>query len=288
MEGTILKGIGGFYYVLSDGQVYECRGRGIFRKEGITPLAGDKVEFTPPAEDGSGFVDKILPRKNAFERPPAANVETLVLVMAGRDPMPSFGLADRFAVAAEKAGAKLIICINKTDLAEPALLERFRQIYDGIYPLYFLCGTTGEGVEDLKKALQGTQAAFAGPSGTGKSTLTNLLLGEDRTETGEISKKNLRGKNTTRHTELYQADGFWLFDTPGFSAFEAEMMEEEELMHCFPEFREYIGKCRFTDCFHLAEPDCAVTKALAEGKIAKSRYRSYTEMLQQIRDNKKY
>ncbi len=287
MRGVILRGIAGFYYVLAEGREYRCRARGIFRKEGVTPLAGDRVEISA-YEDGTGAVEDILPRINAFERPPAANVETLVLVMAGRDPMPSFSLTDRFSVVAERAGSELIICMNKVDLAEPALLQRFGEIYGGLYPLFFVCGRTGEGVEALRAALKGRQAALAGPSGAGKSTLTNLLLESERSATGEISRRNLRGKNTTRHTELFITEDFSLFDTPGFSAFDPEMMEEEELQHCFPEFRPFIGKCRFSDCRHLAEPDCAVTEALKEGKIKKSRYRSYGEMLKEIRENKEY
>ena len=287
MQGVILRGIGGFYYVLSEGREYECRARGIFRKDGITPLAGDRVEISL-YDDETGAVEKILPRLNAFDRPPAANVEVLVLVMSARDPLPSFGLTDRFAVAAERAGADLMICMNKTDLAEPALLQRFGEIYGGLYPVFFLCGRTGEGIEALRAALKGRQAALTGPSGAGKSTLTNLLLESERSATGEISRRNLRGKNTTRHTELFITEDFSLFDTPGFSAFDPETMEEEELQQCFPEFRPYIGKCRFSDCMHLAEPDCAVTSALKKGLISKSRYRSYKEMLQQIKDNKEY
>ncbi len=287
MQGVILRGVGGFYYVLAEGRIYECRARGIFRKDGVTPLAGDRVIISLSDEE-SGAVDEILPRLNAFSRPPAANVEVLVLVMAGRDPLPSFGLCDRFAVAAERAGASLMLCMNKTDLAEPALLARFKEIYGGIYPVHLVCARTGEGIEELREALKGKQAALTGPSGAGKSTITNLLLESERALTGEISRRNLRGRNTTRHTELFITEDFSLFDTPGFTAFDPQMMEEEELQRCFPEFRPYLGKCRFSDCRHLAEPDCAVTEALKKGLISKSRYRSYKEMLQEIRDNREY
>ena len=292
MQGVILKGIAGFYYVESEGRVYACRARGIFRKDGITPLAGDKVIFSleegQVRQDFDGTIDEILPRLNSFDRPPVANVETMAIVMAARDPIPSFGLLDRFAGSAEKAGARLVICVSKTDLAEPALLERFRRIYTGIYPLFFVCGLSGEGIDELRMALRGSQTALAGPSGAGKSTIANLLLGAEKSATGEISAKSLRGKNTTRHSELFYSGGLFIFDTPGFTSFDEPDMEPEELQHMFPEFAPYLGKCRFSDCTHTVEPDCAVLAAAAQGMIDKSRMRSYREIYAALKEKREY
>ena len=289
-RGTIIKGIGGFYYVLEDGAqelseepvLHECRGRGIFRLQGITPLAGDRVEFTPPADEGSGFVDRILPRLNAFERPPVANVETMVLVAAAKEPEPNFPLLDRFCVMAEKMNSRIAVCVNKADIADPALLQRFRNVYGPIYPVFVVSAKTGEGLESLKTFLQGTQAALAGPSGVGKSSLANLLLQQEASETGEISRKTMRGRNTTRHTQLFLGDGFKLFDTPGFTSFELGEMEEAQLQHYFPEFAPYLGHCRFDNCRHLDEPGCAVAAAAEEKKISRRRYASYRDMLQTL------
>ncbi len=281
MRGVIIKGIAGFYYVLCEGLVYECKARGIFRKQGISPLVGDRVDFGISV-DGQATVDVILPRTNQFDRPPVANVETMVLVMSARDPVLSLGLLDRFAVAAESCGAKLIICINKTDLAEEKLISRLKKIYTGIYPLFFVCGNSGEGIEELREALKGTQAALAGPSGVGKSTIANLLLGDEFSATGEISAKSLRGKNTTRHSEIFVKDGLCIFDTPGFTSFDPLPMKPEELQNCFPEFRSYMGKCRFSDCVHINEPDCALRDAVEKGMISRDRYRSYKEIFDRL------
>jgi ribosome biogenesis GTPase len=297
LKGTIIKGIGGFYYVLEDGcepaggeapVLHECRGRGIFRLQGITPLAGDRVEFTPPADEGSGFVDRILPRLNAFERPPVANVETMVLVAAAKEPEPSFPLLDRFCVMAEKMGSRVAICVNKEDIGDPDVLQRFRNVYGPIYPVFVVSAKTGEGVAELKLFLKGTQAALAGPSGVGKSSLANLLLERGVSETGEISRKTMRGRNTTRHTQLFLADGFRLFDTPGFTSFELGEVEEADLQHFFPEFAPYLGKCRFDNCRHLDEPGCAVSQAAADKKISRRRYASYRDMLQTLQRMEKY
>ena len=243
IKGTIIKGIAGFYYVLAEGNIYECKAKGVFRKDGITPLAGDKVEIELN-DDGSGTVSKILPRINSFDRPPVANVETFVLVAAAKDPLPSFLMLDRFCVMAEKANAELIICLNKEDLAENQMLSDFHKAYDNIYPLYIISAKTGNGVDKLKEAIKGKQVALAGPSGVGKSTLTNLLIGAGSSKTGEISERLARGKNTTRHTELFTGDGFFLFDTPGFTSFEAVLDNELELARYFPEFDKYLGKCK--------------------------------------------
>ena len=287
MTGVIIKGIGGFYYVLVDDHIYECKARGIFRKNHIIPMVGDRV-LIEISIDGQATVDTILPRTNSFKRPPVANVETMVLVAAVMDPKPNMFLLDRFTVAAAESGTDVILCVNKMDLAKDNILEEFSNIYSSVYPLFFVSGKTGEGMEELKNALRGTQAALAGPSGVGKSTLLNALLGSQRNITGVISEKTSRGKHTTRHTELFAGEGLALFDTPGFTSFELTDVNEENLQSDFPEIIPFIGKCRFDDCRHLLEPECAVIGAVADGHIHKSRYYSYVEMLKSIRANKKF
>lgn len=291
LQGTIVKGIAGFYYVLAgegdDRKVYECKARGIFRKDGVTPLAGDRVLMSVQ-EDGSGSVDEILPRINVFDRPPVANVETMILVAAAREPEPNFPLLDRFCVMAEQKNCRIAVCVNKADIGDPDVLRRFRNVYGPVYPVFIVSTVTGEGAEELRAFLKGTQAALAGPSGVGKSSIANLLLRSDAMETGEISRKTLRGKNTTRHTELFDAGEFRLFDTPGFTSFELGEVEEAQLQHFFPEFAPYLGRCRFDNCRHLDEPGCAVAKAAADKKISRRRYASYKDMMKYLQQLEKY
>ena len=288
LEGVIVKGIAGFYYVeAEDRRVYECRARGIFRLEGVTPLAGDRVTISLN-EDGSGSVDEIHERVNVFSRPPAANVETMVLVAAPRDPEPNFPLLDRFCVMAEQKNCRIAICVNKSDIGDPSVLQRFRNVYGGIYPVFVVSAENGEGFDELRAFLKGTQAALAGPSGVGKSSIANRLLDYEASETGELSRKTLRGRNTTRHTELFDAGDFRLFDTPGFTSFELEETEEAQLQHFFPEFAPYLGTCRFDNCRHLDEPGCAVAKAAEEKAISRRRYASYKDMMKYLQQLEKY
>ena len=287
MRGVVLKGIAGFYYVLAGGEIYECKPRGIFRKDGVSPLAGDKVEISLQ-EDGSGIIEEILPRMNSFSRPPVANVETMIVVSSGNHPEPNFPLMDRLTVMAEKAGCEIAICATKEDISDKRVMQRFRNVYSPIYPVFVLSAVTGEGMEDFREFLKGKQAALAGASGVGKSTLLNTLIGEERSETGEISRKTLRGRHTTRHSELFYCGDFKLFDTPGFTSFDLEGIEEAELGQLFPEFAPYIADCYFNDCRHLSEPGCAVLAALSEGKISRRRYASYEGMIDFIRSIQKY
>ena len=280
-EGRIIKALAGFYYVDTGGASYRCRARGIFKNEGLTPLVGDRVRITVLDEE-EGVVDEMLPRKNAFIRPPVANVDIFVVTVAAASPEPNLELIDRFLVTAEAAEADACICINKDDLS-PVQAKRIAGVYRGIYPAVIMSAMTGEGIPELKGLIAGRSAAFAGASGVGKTSLIALLTGEEGLETGGVSEKTGRGKHTTRHVELFAfADGTKVYDTPGFTSFEAASaadLSETDVGELFPEFQDYSEGCRFKDCRHENEPGCAVIAALESGGVKRSRYESYLKML---------
>ena len=289
MIGLIVKGIGGFYYVLDDNKnVTQCRARGSFKNEGITPCVGDQVEFEI-LDDGDGIVEKIYPRKNHFIRPPVSNIDLMAIVTTASNPKPVPYIIDKFLVMAERSGAEIIICVNKADKAKPKVLKELTEIYGDIYPLYVISGETGQGIDELKTALKDKKCAFAGPSGVGKSTIINALNPAMELETGEISKKTNRGKHTTRHVEIFSLPfGGMIYDTPGFTSFDVFENEVSMLQHNFPELREHLGQCRYDDCLHIKEPDCSVREALEKGEISASRYESYVRMIDEIRKKKNY
>lgn len=285
MEGIIVKAVSGFYYVKTDDRVYACKARGLFKNEGITPYVGDEVSMeVTHDEDGEGFVTKIHDRKNSFIRPPIANVEQFAIVVSSARPNPNTDVLDKFLVMAERNDTDVIIVITKTDIDKKENSKRLMEVYEGLYPIYRVNGKTGEGIEDLKEALKGKRTAFAGASGVGKSTILNHLHPDADAKTGNVSKKTNRGRHTTRHVELYEMEfGGEIYDTPGFTSFEISGISEEELQFLFPEIRQLVGKCKFDDCRHLKEPDCAVTAALKEERISESRYASYVSRLEDIR-----
>lgn len=292
MQGKIIKGIGGFYYVhAEDGALYECRAKGIFRKEKQKPLVGDNVEISViDAKEQTGNVDLLLPRKNALIRPAAANVDQALVVFAAAAPKPNLNLLDRFLIMMRRQDIPVVICFNKTDLTETQEQERLAEIYrDCGSEVHFLCVARGEGIEEIQRLLEGKTTVAAGPSGVGKSSLTNALQSSVQMEVGEISRKIDRGKHTTRHTELIvlRKDTYFL-DTPGFSSLYLPELEPDELRDCFCEFAPYAADCRFQGCMHISEPDCAVKKALEEGKIARQRYENYVLLAKELGERKRY
>lgn len=292
MIGKIMKGIAGFYYVgVVESGVYECKAKGIFRKDKIKPLVGDDVEIEVLNEEEKlGNIVKILPRRSELIRPAVANIDQALVIFAAREPKPNLSLLDRFLVIMEKQDVPVIICFNKQDLCDEEEVGRLKGIYEACgYPVVLASAKQGEGIEEIKSLLRGKTTTVAGPSGVGKSSLTNLLQNEVQMETGEISKKLGRGRHTTRHSQIIQIEkDTWLYDTPGFTSFYVEEIEKEELRFYFREFSKYEGTCRFQGCTHTHEPGCMVKNALEEGKISKERYENYLELYGELKEKKRY
>ena len=292
MIGKIMKGIAGFYYVgVVESGVYECKAKGIFRKDKIKPLVGDDVEIEVLNEEEKlGNIVKILPRRSELIRPAVANIDQALVIFAAREPKPNLSLLDRFLVIMEKQDVPVIICFNKQDLCDEEEVGRLKEIYEACgYPVVLASAKQGEGIEEIKALLRGKTTTVAGPSGVGKSSLTNLLQNEVQMETGEISKKLGRGRHTTRHSQIIQIEeDTWLYDTPGFTSFYVEEIEKEELRFYFREFSKYEGTCRFQGCTHTHEPGCMVKNALEEGKISKERYENYLELYGELKEKRRY
>ena len=281
MKGKIMKALSGFYYVADGDNIVTCKPRGRFRRQGDVPVVGDEVEYSlSGAQPTQGTLEKILPRKNCLIRPAVANLDALVILVSGAIPVTEPFLIDRMTVIAERQNILPILCVNKTDL-DPA--RELLEIYRGVgYPVVSTSAATGEGIEALQKLISGKTVAFTGNSGVGKSAVLSRLCPSLTLQTGEVSEKLGRGRHTTRHIELFSVgSGTLAADTPGFSSFDLEMMDripKQELAELFPEFRPYIGCCRFQDCSHRSEPDCAVLAALRDGKISPSRHQSYRKL----------
>lgn len=292
MQGKIIKGIAGFYYVnVVESGVYECKAKGVFRKEKIKPLVGDNVRIEILDEENkTGNIVEIFPRKNELIRPAVANIDQALVVFAVTKPTPHFNLLDRFLVMMERKEIAVVLCFNKKDIATSPEIAELEAIYEKCgYPIVFTSALEQENIEEIRRLLLKKTTAIAGPSGVGKSSLINLLQNQVQMETGTISRKIERGKHTTRHSELIAVDAdSYIMDTPGFSSLYVNDFEKEELKYYFREFASYEGQCRFQGCDHVHEPGCAVKEALEEGKIHPIRYKNYLEMYTELKEKKRY
>ena len=298
MRGRIIKGIGGFYYVRCveagqgekegpgfTGGIYECRAKGIFRKDNLRLLVGDEVEMDVLDEEKKlGNISCLLPRRSRLVRPAVANVDQALVIFSAVKPRPSFNLLDRFLVMMGQQGMSCVVCFNKLDIDEGQAWKEYSRIYRACgYPVLGVSARTGEGIDGLREVLEGRITTVAGPSGVGKSSVINCLQSEIVMETGEISARAERGKHTTRHSELIALGGdTYIMDTPGFSSLGLFELEKGELSSFYPEFSEYEGNCRFTGCSHIGERDCGVKDAVAEGRISRMRYENYCLLYQEL------
>ena len=292
MTGKIIKGIGGFYYVVCEnGVTYECKAKGVFRNRKIKPLVGDNVEIEIlDAEKNLGNIEDILPRFNWLNRPAVANVDQTVIIFAVSAPAPNFNLVDRFLINMEQHEVPTIICFNKIDL------EGFRQSEDicrsytkSGYEVLFISAESGYGINTLEAVIKGKTTVFAGPSGVGKSSTLNSLFPDANVQTGGLSEKIQRGKHTTRHSELmFVDDDTYIMDTPGFSSLYTEGIEAEDPKLYFPEIAAYTGTCKFNMCNHISEPGCLVKEAVGDGRISKMRYDDYVMIYNELKEKRKW
>ncbi len=286
-NGTIIKGIGGFYYVDVGENIVECKARGHFRKDKLVPCVGDRVTLSS-GKDGKGSIDSIHQRRNIFVRPPVANIDALVIVVSLKNPEPDLVFLDKMLAICQCKNVEAVICFNKADLddGDASLLV---DIYsDAGYKTFISSTISMEGIASLKDYLGGKTTAFSGFSGVGKSSLVNSIKNSGIMETGEISQRLGRGKHTTRHVELIRYAGGYIVDTPGFSMLDfPEEINKNDLCECFPEFEQYIDECKFRDCNHMGNCNvCAVSRAASDGHIAPSRYKNYVEFYKQLSQRK--
>ena len=292
MRGKIIKGIAGFYYVYVEGRgTYECKAKGIFRKDHKKPLVGDDVEADVLDEEAMlGNIREILPRQSALIRPAVANVAQALIIFAIVKPNPNFNLLDRFLIRMERQNLPTIICFNKQDIATEKEKEALRRAYETCgYQVLFISALEKEGLEQVKELLTGKTTTVAGPSGVGKSSLINQLAPKAQMETGDISRKIERGKHTTRHSEIIAlGENTYIVDTPGFTSLDISEITKEELGTYYPEFVQYEPYCKFSGCAHISEPSCGVKDAVAEGKISQVRYDNYKVLYQELKEIKRY
>lgn len=291
MQGKIVKGIAGFYYVHVSGRgVYECKAKGIFRKDNIKPLVGDDVEIEiTDAANYKGNIISILPRRNSLIRPAVANIDQALVIFAVSKPEPNYNLLDRFLIMMRRQGLECIICFNKRDIASKEERAAIRTIYENSgCTVLFASAMKKEGMEEIAAVLKDKTTAVAGPSGVGKSSIINCLQKNKTMETGAISEKIERGKHTTRHSELISiSDRTYIMDTPGFSSLSLFDMEKDELKNYYPEFTPYEEKCKFLTCAHIHEPVCGVKDALELGKINQVRYDNYVAFYEELKEKEK-
>lgn len=292
MQGKIIKGIAGFYYVHVEGQgIFECKAKGIFRKEHVKPLVGDNVDMDVLDErDRLGNIRRILPRKSALIRPAVANVDQALILFAIVKPNPNFNLLDRFLIRMERQHLSTLICFNKQDIATSEEKESLRRAYETCgYQVLFISALENEGLEEVRGLLHGKTTTLAGPSGVGKSSLINKLAPAANMETGAISEKIERGRHTTRHSEIIAlGEETYIVDTPGFTSLDISEITKEELGRYYPEFLQYEPECRFRGCAHMSEPSCGVKDAVEAGRISRVRYDNYRVLYQELKEVKRY
>ncbi len=292
MQGKIVKGIAGFYYVhVAESGIYECKAKGAFRNQKVKPLVGDNVRLEVlDEEQKKGNIEEILPRKNELIRPAVANIDQALVIFAAAKPKPNFNLLDRFLILMQYQKVPAVVCFNKQDMVDVEELQLLKNTYESAgYPVLFTSAAKEEGITAIRELLKGKTTTVAGPSGVGKSSLINLLSPEAEMETGDISRKIERGKHTTRHSELFTLDeDTFICDTPGFSSIYLPDMEKEELGIYFPEIAEYEPFCRFQGCAHIHEPGCGVKEALEEKKISPIRYDNYKLLYEELKDKRRY
>ncbi|MFW5649063.1 MAG: ribosome small subunit-dependent GTPase A [Candidatus Alkaliphilus sp. MAG34] len=290
-RGRLIKGIGGFYYVDVNSEIFECKPRGLFRKKNIVPVIGDYVKIDIlDYENKKGVIEEIEARRNELTRPPVSNVDQVIVTFAVAQPEPHFFLLDRFLVLAESQKLKIIICFNKIDLLDEKEYREMIDLYIAIsYNTILTSSVQGRGIDDLSKELKNKTTVFAGPSGVGKSTLLNHIFPDLQLKTGEVSPKTGRGRHITRHAELIGiGENSWVLDTPGFSSLAIDFIDEGDLHYYFPEFLPFIDACKFNSCRHINEPNCGVKGAVKSGGISQQRYDSYVQLIDEIGKSRRY
>lgn len=281
MHGLIVKGIGGFYYVKAEDKIFECKARGKFRINDLSPMVGDRVSID--LDKGKGFIKEIFERTSELIRPSISNVTQAFIVFAVKNPDFNMDLLNKFLLLCNANNLKVIVCFNKLDLASKEEIEAAANSVSSTgYEVIYIKAKAGEGIQKIREHLKNNITVFCGPSGVGKSTILNKIIGSEKMETGEISDKIKRGKHTTRHCELIEIEGGYVADSPGFSSLSVDFIKKDELKNYFPEFQEYENDCKFSGCNHYKEPACAVKKAVEEGLINKSRYEFYIKTLEEL------